>query len=72
MVVKISWQIVDCFDIKFAIEMDFPVPEDVYFNWDTYYTDPFTNYEADNVIYPNSQVSKCQVPSSFIFYRISN
>lgn len=36
--------------------MDFPLPPDGYYNWDTYYQDPFTNYQDINVIYPNSQV----------------
>lgn len=36
--------------------MDFPGAEDALYNWSTYYQDPFTGYDTNNVIYPNSQV----------------
>lgn len=38
--------------------MDFPVSEDVFYNWDTDFADPYTDYHTNNVIYPNSQVRK--------------
>ena len=42
--------------------MDFPVPDDVFLNWDMYYQDPYSNYSMGNVIYPNEQVSYHEFP----------
>lgn len=48
--------LLNCFDWKFRGIMDFPGAEDALYNWSTYYQDPFTGYDTNNVIYPNSQV----------------
>lgn len=36
--------------------MDFSGNEDLFYNWDTYYQDPITSYDGNNVIQPNTQV----------------